>query len=214
MIAIIVAVRMRVAGSVRVHVLVLVEDDLQPAPEGIGDATQRGEARNMVTAFKTRDHGLGHREPLRELLLRLAGVLAEFEQAVSALGGDGGAVVEACAPRGTFVRLNHALELSKTVKLCALAQLRSPGHPIVSSNGARRGLEPSRSRAPSMRSRRTPRRRSIPSGRRRRSKSVPQRQRAVQCSFRRIVGGRSLPARRGWGWRVGLPSTSVSLEGM
>jgi hypothetical protein len=105
MIGIIVAVRLGVAGTIRMQVFVLVEDDLKAPPEGVGDAAQRGEARNVVTALETRDHGLGHREPLRELLLCLTGVLAEFGQTVSALRGDGCAVVEAGLTQGACVRL-------------------------------------------------------------------------------------------------------------
>ena len=68
------AMGVRVAGSVRMLVFVLVEDDFQTPAERIGNAAQGGEARNMIAAFETRDHGLGHPKPLRQLLLRLAGV--------------------------------------------------------------------------------------------------------------------------------------------
>jgi hypothetical protein len=94
MIRIIVAVGVRVAGSIRVYVLVLVEDDFQPPAEGIGDAAQSGEARDVIAALKARDHGLGHGKPLRELLLRFTSVGAKLEQTVSASGGNGGAVVD------------------------------------------------------------------------------------------------------------------------
>jgi hypothetical protein len=52
MIRIIVAVGVRVAGSVRVNVFVFVEDDLKAAPEGIGDAAQRGEAWDVIAPLQ------------------------------------------------------------------------------------------------------------------------------------------------------------------
>ena len=94
MIGIMVAVRMRMAGPIRVHVLVFVEDDLQATSERIRDAAKSGETGNMIAALKARDHRFRHREPLRELLLRLAGMGAEFEQPVSTLGRKRGAVID------------------------------------------------------------------------------------------------------------------------
>lgn len=88
MIGIVVAVRMRVADSVRMLVFVLVEDDLQVSAERIGDAAQGGEARDMITALEARDHGLGHFKPLCQLLLRLAGFGPKLEQTVGTLGSD------------------------------------------------------------------------------------------------------------------------------
>ena len=103
MIGIVIAVSVGVTGSVRMRVLVLVEDDLQPASKRIGDAAQRGEGRDVVATFQTLDHGPGHREPLGELLLRLPSVGAKLEQAVGALRGDNGAVVEDGLPSRTLV---------------------------------------------------------------------------------------------------------------
>ena len=106
MIGIMMAVGVRVAGSVRVLMFMLVEDDLQAPAERIGDAAQGGEARDMIAAFETRDHGLGHLKPLRQLLLRLAGVCPKVKQSVRALGGDQRAVV-ACCPGGATAGLLH-----------------------------------------------------------------------------------------------------------
>jgi hypothetical protein len=99
MIGIVVGMRMGMASSVGMDVFVLVEDDLQPAPEGIGNAAQRGEARKMVAPLEARDHRLGHRKPVRELLLCLAGVGAKLEYAVGASRRNGGAIVEDGFPR-------------------------------------------------------------------------------------------------------------------
>jgi hypothetical protein len=88
MIWIVVAMRVRVEGSVRVPMLVLVENDLQTSAERIGDAAQGSEARDMIAPLQTRDHGLGHRKPLRQLLLRLAGLRPELQQSVGALSRD------------------------------------------------------------------------------------------------------------------------------
>jgi hypothetical protein len=106
MIGIVMAVWVRVAGSVRVLVFMFVEDDLQPPAERVGYATQGGEARNMIAALKSRDHGLGHLKPLRQLLLRLAGVRPKLEQTMRALGGDQRAVV-VCRPGRAMAGLFH-----------------------------------------------------------------------------------------------------------
>jgi len=84
MIGITMAVMVRVAGSVRVLVFVLVEDDLQAAPEGIGDAAQGGEARDMVAPLQAGDHRLRHADPRRELFLRFPRMGAQLEQAAGA----------------------------------------------------------------------------------------------------------------------------------
>jgi hypothetical protein len=106
MIGIMMAMGVRVAGSVRVLVFVLVKDDLQASAKRIGDAAQRGEARDMIAALQARDHGLGHLKPLRQLLLRLAGVRPKLEQTVSTLGSDQRAVVR-CGSGGAMVGLFH-----------------------------------------------------------------------------------------------------------
>jgi hypothetical protein len=64
-IGIMMAVGVRVTGSVHVLVFVLVEDDLQAPAERIGDAAQGGETRDVIAAFETRDHGFGHLKPPR-----------------------------------------------------------------------------------------------------------------------------------------------------
>ena len=54
MVGIVMAVWVRVAGSVRVLVFVLVEYDLQAPAERISDAAQRLQAWNMIAAFEAR----------------------------------------------------------------------------------------------------------------------------------------------------------------
>jgi hypothetical protein len=101
MVGIVMAVWVRVAGSVRVLVFVLVEYDLQAPAERISDAAQRLQAWNMIAAFEARDHGFCHPKSLRQLLLSLACMSAKLEQAVSALGGDCDAVIrQALSPSG------------------------------------------------------------------------------------------------------------------
>jgi hypothetical protein len=101
MVGIVMAVWVRVAGSVRVLVFVLVEYDLQAPAERISDAAQRLLAWNMIAAFEARDHGFCHPKSLRQLLLSLACMSAKLEQAVSALGGDCDAVIrQALSPSG------------------------------------------------------------------------------------------------------------------
>jgi hypothetical protein len=87
-------------------VFVLVEDDLQPPTERIGDAAQSGEARDVIAAFQARNHGLGHLKPLCQLLLRLAGVHPKLKQTVGALGGDQRVVV-VCRPGRAMAGLFH-----------------------------------------------------------------------------------------------------------
>jgi hypothetical protein len=106
MIGIMMAMGVRVADSVRVLVFVLVEDDLQASAERVGDAAQGGQARNMIAALETRDHGLGHLKSLGQLLLRLAGVRSKLKQTVGALGGDQRAVVR-CRSGGVVAGLFH-----------------------------------------------------------------------------------------------------------
>ena len=54
------AMRMFMAGTVGMFVLMLVEDNLNPPSKGIGDAAQRFKAREMVAALQSRDHRLRH----------------------------------------------------------------------------------------------------------------------------------------------------------
>lgn len=62
-----------------VAVFVLMEDDLQAASESVSNPAQRSEAWHMIAPFETGDHQLGHLDTLGKLLLRLAGMLAQFE---------------------------------------------------------------------------------------------------------------------------------------
>ncbi len=87
------AVRVRMAGAVGVAVLVLVKDDFEPPAKGVGDAAQRFQARHMIAALEPRDHRLGHRQPLRQCSLRLAGAGAQLQQLARALRGNRRAVV-------------------------------------------------------------------------------------------------------------------------
>jgi len=106
MIGIVMAVRVRVAGSVRVLVFMFVEDDLQAPAERVGDAAQGGEARDMIAALQARDHGLGHGQPLRQPFLCLASVRPKLEQTMGALGGNQRAIV-GCRPGEAIAGLFH-----------------------------------------------------------------------------------------------------------
>jgi len=106
------AVRMRVAGAVRMLVFVLVKHDLQSAPEGIGNATQGSEARNVITPLEARDHRFRHRKPFRELLLGLARVSAQLEQAPRALRSDRNAVIGGLPRRAILVRFRDNSSLA------------------------------------------------------------------------------------------------------
>ena len=92
-VGVVVPVRMGMSRAVRVQVLVLVEDDVQMAPEGIGDAAQGLEAGHMLAALEPRDHRFRHAETFRQLFLRLARAGAQVEQAMSTARGDFGAVI-------------------------------------------------------------------------------------------------------------------------
>ena len=74
------AVRMHVSCAVSMYVFVLVEDDFEMPIKSVGDTTKRLQAGNMIAAFQTRNHGLGHSELSRQLLLRLAGMSAQLQQ--------------------------------------------------------------------------------------------------------------------------------------
>jgi hypothetical protein len=84
---------MHVPGTVGMDVFVLVEDDFEVPAECIGDTAECFQAGDMVAAFQTRNHRLGHAELNRQLLLRLAGMSAQLQQLGSALCGQSGAVV-------------------------------------------------------------------------------------------------------------------------
>ena len=75
------------------YVFVLVEDDFEVPAKGIGDAAERFQAGDVIASFQTRNHGLGHSEPSRQLLLRLAGMSAQLQQLPRALRGKRCAVI-------------------------------------------------------------------------------------------------------------------------
>jgi hypothetical protein len=106
------AVRMRVAGTVRMLVFVLVEHDLQAAPKGIGNAAQGSEARNMIAALEPRDHRLGHAKSLGELLLRLTRASAQLEQTSGALRSDCNAVIGRARKSAILNGLLHCSSLA------------------------------------------------------------------------------------------------------
>jgi hypothetical protein len=97
---------------------VLMEHDLEAAPERVGDPAQSPEAWNMIAAFETRDHRFGHLKSSREVLLCLPGVSPELQQPATALGSDCDAVIKSalkCAilsgllhTRETFAKLRRA----------------------------------------------------------------------------------------------------------
>ena len=131
------AVWVRVAGSVRVLVFVLVEYDLQAPAERISDAAQRLQAWNMIAAFEARDHGFCHPKSLRQLLLSLACMSAKLKQAVSALGGDCDAVIrQALSPSG---RAGCALAGSAKVSDARFRRLSIDPPPISDISGCGSG---------------------------------------------------------------------------
>jgi hypothetical protein len=87
------AVGMRMAGAVGVDMLVFVKDDFEPPAKDVGDAAQGLEARDVIAALETRDHRLGHVQPLRQRSLRLTSAGAQLQQLSRTLGGDRCAVV-------------------------------------------------------------------------------------------------------------------------
>ena len=91
--AVVMVVGMHVPCAVNMYVFVLVEDDFEVPAEGVGDTAERLQARDMIAAFQTRNHRLGHPEPSRQLLLRLAGNSPQLQQLPRALRGKRGAVI-------------------------------------------------------------------------------------------------------------------------
>ena len=69
------------------------ESSFEVPAEGVGDAAERLQARDMIAAFQTRNHRLGHPEPSRQLLLRLSGTSTQLQQLPGALRGERGAVI-------------------------------------------------------------------------------------------------------------------------
>jgi hypothetical protein len=87
------AMGMDVPGAISMNVFVLMEDDFEVPAEDVGDTTERLQARDMIAAFQTRNHRLGHPEPSRQLLLRLSGTSTQLQQLPGALRGERGAVI-------------------------------------------------------------------------------------------------------------------------
>jgi len=90
---VVMAMGMDVPCAVSMHVFVLVEDDFEVPAEGVGDTAERLQARDMIAAFQTRNHRLGHPEPSRQLLLRLSGNSTQLQQLPRTLRGKRGAVI-------------------------------------------------------------------------------------------------------------------------
>jgi hypothetical protein len=92
-ITVVMAVRMRMSGTVSMRMFVFVEHDLQPPAERRGDAAKSVEARNMIAALQPRDHRLRHTQAQRQLFLRFAGMGAELGEPPRAFGRERRAVV-------------------------------------------------------------------------------------------------------------------------
>ena len=87
------AMGMRVPRAVSMYVFVLVKDDFEAPAERVGDTAERSQAGDMIAAFQTRNHRLGHSETGRQLLLGLAGISTQLQQLHRALCSERGAVV-------------------------------------------------------------------------------------------------------------------------
>jgi len=87
------AMGMGVPRAVSVFVFVLMEDDFEAPAERVGDTAERSQAGDMIAAFQTRNHRLGHSETGRQLLLGLAGISTQLQQLHRALCSERGAVV-------------------------------------------------------------------------------------------------------------------------
>jgi len=74
-------------------VFLLVEDDFEVPAECVGDTAERFQAWDMIAAFQTRNHRLGHPELSRQLLLRLAGMGPQLQQFARALRSERGAII-------------------------------------------------------------------------------------------------------------------------
>jgi hypothetical protein len=92
-ITVVMAVRMRMSGTVSMRMFVFVEHDLQPPAERRGDAAKSVEACNMIAALQPRDHRLRHTQAQRQLFLRFAAMSAELDEPPRALGRQRGTVV-------------------------------------------------------------------------------------------------------------------------
>ena len=92
-VTVVMAVRMRMPGTVSMRMFVFVEHDIQPPAERRGDAAKSVEAGNMIAALQARDHRLRHTQAQRQLFLRFAGMSAEFGEPPRAFGRERRAVV-------------------------------------------------------------------------------------------------------------------------
>ena len=99
--------RVGVPRTVLVHMLVLVEYDLQAPPKCIGDAAQGLYARDVIATFEARDHGLRHAQPLGQLLLGLAGMSAKLQEPLRALRCKRIAIVAERASRAAQIGCPH-----------------------------------------------------------------------------------------------------------
>jgi hypothetical protein len=102
------AVRMRVAGAVRMRVFVFVEDNFQAPAERTGNAAQSSQAWDVIAALEARDHRFRHRKSFRELSLRLARLSPQLEQASRALRSDRDAVIRRTLRNAVRGGLLHA----------------------------------------------------------------------------------------------------------
>jgi hypothetical protein len=87
-IAVVMAVRMRMPGTVSMRMFVFVEHDLQPPAERRRDAAKSLEAWNMIAALQARDHRLRHTQAQRQLFLRFPGMSAELGEPARAFGRE------------------------------------------------------------------------------------------------------------------------------
>ena len=102
-------VGVRMTGAVSMLMFVLVEHDLQPSIERVGDSAEGGEAWDVMAVLQARDHRLCHPEAQRQLLLRFAGISAELDQPPRALGRDRRAVIRGTEMRRLVERTLHGL---------------------------------------------------------------------------------------------------------
>jgi hypothetical protein len=90
---IVMAMGMCVSRAISMHVFVLVEHDFEVSAECVGDTAERLQAWDMIAAFQTRNHRLGHPEPSRQLLLRLSTLDSQLQQLARTLRSKRGAVI-------------------------------------------------------------------------------------------------------------------------
>jgi hypothetical protein len=107
------AMSMRMPRAIRMFMLMLVEHDLQTPPEGIGNSAEGLYAWDMIAALKTRDHGLGHLQPFRQLFLRLGCVRPKLQQPLRALCSQRLSVVQVTASRADRFGCRHCGTLAK-----------------------------------------------------------------------------------------------------